>query len=256
MAVTKKGNMSKKPRNIFKKLLKIKLSVLAGIAAVALILGLALEAPVIHSSFIRNYVGSQVVMLTNKAGNSGGTGFAVQAPSGDVYTLTNAHVCRIEGGLYANVGNRRLKLKILEISDVADLCLLDGIKGMRGLDLASSVGIGEEMGLVGHPKLMPLTLSRGELIGYAKALVMVEAGQCSEGLEPPSYITVETMFGFACILDVTAGFTNVIALPGNSGSPVVNIFGNVVGVLFAADSQANWGIIVPLSQVKAFLKPY
>lgn len=251
---SKKGNMLKR---ILKLALKLKLKIAVAAVIVAGIMALALEAPVLHSLYIRNYVGSQVVLLTNKAGNSGGTGFAVKAPSGDVYTLTNAHVCRIEGGLYTTLKNgRRVSLKIVEVSDVTDLCLLSGIKNMRGLDVASGVGIGEEMGLVGHPRLMPLTLSRGQLIGYGQALVLVSFGMCPDSLEPPTYFNGNTPFGPVCVMGVEAGFTNIIALPGNSGSPVVNIFGNVVGVLFASDSEANWGLIVPLSDVKNFLKPY
>lgn len=241
----------------FKLAIKVKLKLLAVAAAVALILGLALEAPILHNKYIRTKVGSQVIMLTNKAGNGGGTGFAVQAPSGEVYTLSNAHVCRISGGLYTQLPNgRKIKMNILEISDASDLCLLNGIKGLGGLDLAGSVDIGEDMGLVGHPKLMPLTLSRGSLIGYGRALVMVAAGMCPDEMEPPTYNSIDGFFGPVCVMDVTAGFTNITALPGNSGSPVVNIFGNVVGVLFASDTDVYWGLIVPLKEIKSFLKPY
>lgn len=236
---------------------KLKIKLLIAAVAVLVILGLALEAPVLHNKYIRSEVGSQVIMLSNRAGNGGGTGFAVKAPSGEVYTLSNAHVCRIEGGLYTQLENgRRIKMKILEVSDSSDLCLLNGLKGFDGLDLASSVSIGEELGLVGHPKLMPLTVSRGQLIGYASALVLVGLGPCGEDMAPPTYSEQRTPFGVACIMDVNAGFTNVVALPGNSGSPVVNIFGNVVGVLFASDTDVYWGIMVPLKEVKSFLKPY
>ena len=249
-----KGIMLKKS---IKLAINLKIKLLIAAVALAAILGIALEAPVLHNQYIRSKVGSQVVMLTNKAQTGGGTGFAVQAPSGEVYTLTNAHVCRIKGGLFTMLRHgRKIRMNIIEISDTSDLCLLNGIKGMEGLKLASGVDIGEELGLVGHPKLMPLTLSRGQLIGYDRALVLVSPGPCEDGMDPPSYVTVEALFGLVCVLDVKAGYTNVVALPGNSGSPMVNFFGNVVGVLFAADGDVFWGLIVPLKQVKDFLKPY
>jgi V8-like Glu-specific endopeptidase len=42
---------------------------------------------------------------------------------------------------------------------------------------------------------------------------------------------------------------------GNSGSPVVNKWGNVIGVVFAGNrTQVNDAYMVPLSYVKDFLK--
>jgi hypothetical protein len=126
---------------------------------------------------------------------------------------------------------------------------------MTGLSVAGSVGIGEQIGLVGHPQLMPLTLSRGELVGYASIFVLVDMAPCKPNAAP-MYQSVPTPFGRVCVMQVEAGLTNVIALSGNSGSPMVNIFGNLVGVLFAASSDSNWGNIVPLKEVKEFLKEY
>jgi S1-C subfamily serine protease len=100
----------------------------------------ALKAPQWHGDYIRNKVGSQVVMLTNEEQTSGGTGFAIQTPSGDVLTLTNAHVCGLanaQGVVYAKTADRRpIPLRVLEKYNKADLCLLDKVPGMTGVNFA------------------------------------------------------------------------------------------------------------------------
>lgn len=244
---------------MLKKLIKplIKIAAISGI----FVLGAygVLKAPEYHGEYIRNKVGSQVVMLTNKDGVRGGTGFALQMPSGEVLTLTNAHVCALEdsGPIYANYGrNKRFVMTVFEKSNNTDLCLLNGIPNMEGLKVADSVKIGQELAVVGHPKLMPLAISRGSLLGYQKVVVLTSMEPCKE--EIGMYKNVDTMFGTFCVEEFDAGLTTIVTLGGNSGSPSVDFFGNVTGVLFAGHGPetANWGILVPLDQVKEFIKEY
>lgn len=240
------------------KAIKVVVRLAVATGALGLFMMLAAEAPGVHGSYIRSKVGSQVFRITNRQGNSGGTGFAVKADSGKVYTLTNAHVCRIDGGrIYANLSNgRKIPLRIVEFSEEHDLCLASAVPKLGGLKLASSVAIGEELGVVGHPKLMPLTLSRGELIGYQNVIVLVDQNECNETEVGAIYKTVESLFGPVCIMDVEGALSNIPILPGNSGSPVVNFWGNVTAVAFAADGSDGWGILVPLAYVQRFLKAY
>lgn len=225
-----------------------------------LILGtyMVLNASQYHGDYIRSKVGSQVVFLVNRAGNSGGTGFAIKTPSGDVLTLTNAHVCGLaddSGRVYAKTeAGKTIPLRVIESYTKADLCLLSKVPGMSGLSLASSVRIGEELGLVGHPHLMPLTLTRGQLIGYGQVAVMVSEGPCER--EEGMYQTIMSMFGPVCAEIARSGFTNIPALAGSSGSPTVNFWGHLTGVLYAGEEGVNWGLIVPLSAVEDFLSSY
>jgi S1-C subfamily serine protease len=244
-----------------KRLLKLTIKtsiVLGGLVLAAL--GI-LKAPEFHSQWIRSKVGSQVVMLTDKSGRGGGTGFALQMPSGDILTMSNAHVCEIENilqsQLYAHVGRKKYPMTILEKSDTADLCILNGLPNMKGLKLASDVAIGEDVGVVGHPALMPLSLSRGSLLGYQHVVVAVHQGPCQE--ERGMYKTEDFgWFGKICTEQFEAGLTTVVVLGGNSGSPVINFWGNVVGVLFASSGPngANYGIIVKLEDLREFIKGY
>tara|TARA_R110000868_G_scaffold66014_14_gene197064 strand:- start:1412 stop:2137 length:726 start_codon:yes stop_codon:yes gene_type:complete len=231
------------------------------ILAIALLLTASyavLKAPEWHAEYIRHKVGSQVVMLTEASGRAGGTGFALQMPSGEVLTMTNAHICELEqlGRIYAHVGRKKIPLEIVEKSINSDLCLLSGIPKLSGLEVADSVAIGQEIGIVGHPALMPLAVNRGNLLGYEKVVVLAGDGPCE--VEEGMFKTIMAPWGEVCTEQFEAGLTTVVSLGGNSGSPMIDFYGNVVGVLFAGGGpdSANWGIIVKLSDLKEFIKEY
>lgn len=60
----------------------------------------------------------------------------------------------------------------------------------------------------------------------------------------------------ACVATIREINTTIQVLGGNSGSPVIDIMGNVVGVVFARYSEAAWGAMIPLADVKKFLEKY
>jgi hypothetical protein len=97
-------------------------------------------------------------------------------------------------------------------------------------------------------------LAKGELIGYGEVAVMVSEEPCAE--EVGMYKNVPTLFGNVCVEVNHSAFTNIPAFGGNSGSPVVNFWGHLTGVLYAGDNSVNWGILIPLESVIEFLKVY
>lgn len=240
-------------KSIVKNVFQMKIKLVKVIGYLSIILGVSMLAPSIHNLYIRAKVGSQVVMLTNKQGNSGGTGFVMKAPNGKYYTITNAHVCNIPGNVLYTVlpSGKKVQFKIIKKSRLTDLCALTPVDGYSGLSLSNNVYIGETIGVVGHPKLMPLAVTLGELLGYADTAVLVSTSQCPK--DGGMYSTVLTPFGYICIETVKkAGLTTLTVRGGSSGSPVVDFFGNVVGVLFAGD-ELGWGIIVSLKDLRNFL---
>ncbi len=216
------------------------------------------RAPAIHDQYLRYTVGSQVVLLVNEDEQSGGTGFYVKAESGANYILTNAHVCGHEGQTIVNTLNeetkRLVKLRIIEVSNSTDLCLVEAPKYItNGLSLASGISKGDEVIVVGHPHLLPLTVSHGQMIGYGPVKVLAGQGACPQ--EGGMFSTAQTFFGDVCVMSLQAGFTNALILPGNSGSPIVSFSGKLIGVVFAAGDD-GWACIIPLDQVKEFLSAY
>jgi S1-C subfamily serine protease len=215
---------------------------------------LVIKTPQLHRDFLRYKVGRAVVKVVkmNDDGQvlGGGTGFSILV-KGRKYILTNAHVCDMyEGGHIAVIEMPDGTFKqrpIKAISGDTDLCIIDGIAELPTVSLAKSVSLGEIVAVVGHPMLMPLNISYGDIIGETIATVAI--GFADMKCDLPK----NKIMGFYCVEQVEAYQTTATALPGNSGSPVVNWRRQVIGVLFAGDSSINWGMVIPLYDVQNFL---
>lgn len=232
-----------------------------------LMAALSLKVMEVRHSYLDITVSPRVVSLT-PASNSltGGTGFVVQADSGTSYLLTNAHVCRLaEQGMLVARGDDTVPIafvNIVEISTVSDLCLLTSIPDITGLKLASDQGFGEQLTTIGHPYLESLTHSLGFATNRQRITLALAQNitqwQCESeyyGVYFANYEEV-TSLGIlgTCYKVYNAIRTSMVIYPGNSGSPVVNMWGHVVGVLFASDNYNNYGYIVPLQDISNFLK--
>lgn len=252
-------------KKLLKPFLKFSLIVASLYAVVAGILLFSAYAPILHSDYIRNTVGNKVVMVMHPEGG-GGTGFHVTTDSGNTYILTNKHLCPGKEGdilfvksLSKGIFPRRIIHRYAE----HDLCILEAIPGVKGVKLSSSnPKIGEVVAIVGHPRLNALTLARGEIID-SPVIELVDKFNVKKEKCDGRFIdlskTIYILMGIesVCLKQYTTNQATYISYPGNSGSPVVNFFGRVVGVHFAGDKGAvTDGFMVPLEEVKNFLKGY
>lgn len=267
-----------------------------------LLLGLTtytlLNASDIHKKLIRAMVSPHVYkIVAHPAVVGGGTGFSISAPSGANYIVTNSHVClavlglakEIEAELAPNsllvVDNEgfAMERRIIAISGLSDLCLIEGVPNDKGLSIGTEADIGDIITSFGHPLLEPLTTSSGEVIAetdvtifnyalktgdpYLDAYIRASDGKCdlpkNQIVEQkilsydPKTDTVSAVTIKLC-LTVTRGAhqTNMTIFPGNSGSPVVDKLGRVVGVVFAADTRTNYGFVVSLKDLQDFIARY
>lgn len=197
----------------------------------------------------------------------GGTGFAVKAPSNKIYTLTNAHICRISdnGELDYTVDNiRYARLSILEVSLTADLCILTSVPNADGIKLADETSAFENVYIFGHPHLDELTFSSGKMLNKAEISLVADFNMNKEECEKINGVLNELnplakMFlglDTACVVSYTANRTNAIVFPGNSGSPVLNFYSEVIGVVFASNDDTHFSYLVTLEDVQKFLSRY
>lgn len=236
-----------------------------GLALLAGLLYLGANAPQWHLNWLESSVGKVVVkVVRDDQAISGGTGFHVKAKSGKTYILTNAHVCAVsEDGKEALIQipktDRFVKKKIIEVYKKHDLCLIEALEGYIGADLASSVEPGDNVRALGHPRLRPMRGALGEYLGDSDIQVVTaqlvypeDALKC----EQEGGQVMDWMFMSFCVKKYTAMETTVTIFSGSSGSPLVNFWGNVVGVIFAGDNKTNYGFAVHLDYVKDFLSVY
>jgi len=237
-------------------------AILAGFVGFSILSGQDL-----HNSYLRSRVGDAVVKVHPNANKrSGGTGFSMKASSGKRVIVTNEHVC--SGAktdtvmIKSDKGLTSFK-KILYIDEQHDICILEGDFRLGSVSLGSTPEVGDFHYIVGHPGLRNLTVSKGEYIGNEDVELInfkvKERNQCVGRIIEIDDPFARFFFGqdFICLKVFKSYASSAIAYGGNSGSPVVNKWGNVIGILFAGSRDQNTdNYLVPLKELKRVLELY
>ena len=176
--------------------------------------------------------GANHVVSFTLAGQIYGTGFHVTY-KGMNLIITNKHVCK--AGLHygkdkghVNVNGKRSK--IIKIWNRHDLCAVETNK-KQGLRISRVEPQAlDKITLIGHPRGLPLVVREGRIVGDRLVCLNI----------------------FDCYLSVQISAT---AYQGNSGSPVLNEEGRVVGVLFAGSpAYPHEPLTVPYNDLVSFLE--
>jgi S1-C subfamily serine protease len=230
----------------------------------AAVLFSSINAPHLHNSYLRYEVGqSSVKVMVAETG--GGSGFAITAASGKAYIATNKHVCDAAPKgwvkIVTNDGMEAWK-KIIYIDRKHDICLVEGDARLAPLEMASSPAQGDIHYIVGYPGLRPLTVSSGEFVGFASVQVIDDSpktkDQCYGEIFDLSPVE-QFFFGreWVCIRTYKSYSSSAVAYGGNSGSPVVNKYGNVIGILFAGPrDQEHVSMLVPGYELQRVLNKF
>lgn len=208
---------------------------------------------------------NSVVEIRNLAQTNGGTGFFLTMPSGKVKTVTNGHVCGLadaSGAVVAYLTNDIEILYVEAIYEDNDLCVLSAPDKAIPLTIANSVNDTENIYVLGFPLLESKTLVKGQVSGFKDIAVFQGYDVKCEGktykkVSPEAAGDLLGMISgaqYLCFRVTPAMIATANILPGNSGSPALNKYGHVVGVAFAGALGTGRGMIVPLADLKNFLK--
>lgn len=231
------------------------------------IIATVLVADRAHKEYLEHYIGDQVLFVTNTPESKvkgSATGFHVKAKSGNVIFVTNAHVCELKDDknilmVQDTLNSQRLvPRRVLEIYKDNDLCAVEPLPGYEGLSLADDLSVGEPVWAIGYPLGESLNISNGRVkdFGTTSLISRIPIEQC----HGPNLSKQTVQYWFfiteVCVVTFESVQTDVVIYGGNSGSPLLNIWGNVTGVVFAANTRTNWGRAVPLDHLKKLLSAY
>jgi serine protease Do len=160
---------------------------------------------------------------------SSGSGFIIRA---DGYMVTNAHVVTDAERIQVKLADgRRFEGRLVGTDERVDLALIKiEATGLPVAPLGDSnrLRVGEFVLALGHPFGLEQTVSFG-IVSRKGAPLMVAA---------PGFDFIQT---------------DAAVNPGNSGGPLVNMAGEVVGINSMAARNGSIGFAIPVNLVKALL---
>lgn len=177
---------------------------------------------------------------TESTGKAAGTGIIV---STDGYVLTNKHVIDDATKIYVILddGTTYKNVKLIAadpLNDVAYLKIEDA-KDLKAATLGDSktITLGEQVIAIGNALgQYQNTITSGIISGTGRSVTATDS----------SYQNAETLTD---LIQTDAAINS-----GNSGGPLVNAAGEVIGINTAVSSGNNIGFAIPISSVKGMLK--
>lgn len=167
---------------------------------------------------------------------STGSGFVYKESNNESYIITNYHVIESYSDIYVyNADKNKIKANILSYDEYTDLAILT-INDDLGLDKASignsdKLNIGDKIYTVGTPMNINYinTITNGEITNLNKK------------------ITIDTTHGMSEFDTIEIGAE---VESGNSGGPLLNSKGEVIGVIFVKEeSNNNIAFALPINSV-------
>lgn len=184
--------------------------------------------PTLSQNGFRRRAAHMTVRVRNLScqGLGSGSGFAIDSST----LVTNRHVVAGAELLEVNTADgRTLEVAAAEVGVFGDIAFVTVAGSLPvSADLRGRVVPGSEVAAVGYPRGGPLTITRGALIDEVDG----------------------TPFGIGgTVVRMTAEVQ-----PGNSGGPLLDRQGRVLGVIFAIETATGLGLAIPLDTVALLLE--
>ncbi len=196
------------------------------------------------------------------------TGFVAESTEGELRIVTNSHCCVAPvGEISSEVGfetsvtledGRKLEQGIFDkFADICTLSIIDGdSSGEQPLHLAKSpIADGEPIVVIGHPRgatqRAVIGTKLGEVLLPTEFIPQNEANAYGEGNSCVSIPMIENV----CLYFRHSDTYRVEIYPGNSGSPVLNKYGEVVAIIWGTYIlQKDLSLAASLEQLKKYIK--
>ena len=176
----------------------------------------------------------------DSTGAAAGTGLIVSA---DGYVLTNKHVIENATKIYIVLddGTVEKDVSLIATDPLNDVAFLkiNGAEGLTAATLGDSktISIGEQVIAIGNALgQYQNSVTSGIISGYGRSLTATDS----------SYQNAESLTD---MIQTDAAINS-----GNSGGPLVNAAGEVIGLNTAVSSGNNIGFAIPISSVQGMLK--
>lgn len=210
-----------------------------------------------------DWIRARVVKLSSPHGMCSGE--QVRALSGVDYILTAGH-CRAlsynDEITVTDSEGRTLQRKIIAEDRESDLLLLEGLPGLKGLDVANSSSLSEHVRTFTHGSNLNTFKTEGEIIEVKEIQIVTGILSNSEDYDKcqsmPKY-KVEKFQSWigsvdVCTLKIEETTSSASITPGSSGGMLVDDSGELVGVASATDG--HFGYFVTLPDIRRFLNGY
>lgn len=230
---------------------------------IILALGLALATGISSYFFLRTTssdITGSTVMITNMAGNSGGSGSIIASSRSESLVLTNSHVCEIakKGALVQTNSGQRVAVKSYQQSLTHDLCLIKVSARLGGkVNLASEApAMFEKATVSGHPALLPNVVTEGHFSSNQMVDVFIGIRACTQAERTDEDLALICAFfgGLPVIRTYETTLVTATIMPGSSGSAVYNAGKELSAVVFAGSGDIGYAFTVPYEYVDFFLR--
>lgn len=215
------------------------------------ILGLGLNDP--RGASIPSYTKGEV-KVNNAITHIGGdemkwcTGFFVHLGLWK-YMVTAAHCCQQYPILLSDLGGVH---RVLKVDPSKDLCIASTFQGVEVLPLAQKDAVpGEPISMIGFPGDLRYDYQVGTC-GSIESFPMMFDNAFYGVCPPPAGFPSPD--GATCALWYNAVGVNLLVRGGNSGGPILNAAGEVVGIIVVTHGiDSGKGGMIPISDFYKFL---